>query len=247
MAHEREQLRNTGASPSGKPRAQVPRLCGEQDLGRPLDEERFDTVANAALETFAREGYKGASTEQIARKAGMSKGLLFFYFRNKRELYLRTLDWLYEKTVSIVIDEHFWEIDDFFELMQYAARSKAHIMRRYPWALEFCLRAYYPQHRDVADTLNRWNTQVIEQTTSTFMKNVDWSRFRPEVSPQQALNMLIWLADGWTHAHLAAEKPIDIDELLSDFESMCDMVRCWAYKPEFQHPAPQEAGPVPQP
>lgn len=234
MTHEHAQPHSTAASTGAAQRRQVPRLCDEPAPEHPLDEERFDKVANAAIEAFAREGYKGASTEQIARSAGMSKGLLFFYFRNKRELYLRTLDWLYEKTVNIVVDEHFWEIDDFFELMQYAARSKADIMRRYPWALEFCLRAYYPQHRDVTDTLNRWNTQMIEQTLSTFMRNVDWSRFRDEVPPQQALNMLIWLADGWTHAHLAAEKPIDIDELLSDFNGMCDMVRSWAYKPEYQ-------------
>ena len=53
-----------------------------------LPENRREAIANAALETFGRNDYKSASTEAIARRAGISKGLLFFYFKNKKELYL---------------------------------------------------------------------------------------------------------------------------------------------------------------
>ena len=56
-----------------------------------LPEERQEAIISAAVETFGSNDYKSASTEDIARKAGISKGLLFFYFKNKRDLYLLSL------------------------------------------------------------------------------------------------------------------------------------------------------------
>ena len=47
-----------------------------------LSPENQARITNAALEVFARNDYKHASTDDIAAKAGISKGLLFYSFRN---------------------------------------------------------------------------------------------------------------------------------------------------------------------
>ena len=44
-----------------------------------LPEEKRQRILNAALEAFAKHEYKKASTDDIAAKAGISKGLLFYY------------------------------------------------------------------------------------------------------------------------------------------------------------------------
>lgn len=111
-----------------------------------LDPQRQEAVVRASMEAFGRHAYKDASTDDIARAAGMSKGLLFFYCKNKKQLYLRTMDYLYDKIVELVVDDRFWEIDDFFELMEYSATQKVNVINRFPWTLEFCLRAYYPEY-----------------------------------------------------------------------------------------------------
>jgi AcrR family transcriptional regulator len=43
-------------------------------------------IMDAALEIFAQEGYHPASISKIARKAGVSKGLMYNYFESKEEL-----------------------------------------------------------------------------------------------------------------------------------------------------------------
>jgi TetR/AcrR family transcriptional regulator len=58
-----------------------------------------DKILDAALEVFADCGFKGATIDQIATRAGLSKPNLLYYFRRKKDLYLavleRTLDmWL---------------------------------------------------------------------------------------------------------------------------------------------------------
>ena len=61
-----------------------------------LPEEKRQRILNAALEAFAKHEYKKASTDDIAAKAGISKGLLFYYFHNKKELYLYLLEYANE-------------------------------------------------------------------------------------------------------------------------------------------------------
>ena len=48
-----------------------------------LPDEKQQQILDAAAEVFSREDYKRASTDDIAARAGISKGLLFYYFKNK--------------------------------------------------------------------------------------------------------------------------------------------------------------------
>ena len=46
--------------------------------------EKQTEIINAAIEVFGRNEYKKASTEEISRRAGISKGMLFYYYKNKK-------------------------------------------------------------------------------------------------------------------------------------------------------------------
>jgi AcrR family transcriptional regulator len=50
--------------------------------------ERREDILAVALEHFASGGYRGASTDAIAREAGISQPYLFRLFRTKQELFL---------------------------------------------------------------------------------------------------------------------------------------------------------------
>ncbi|MDD3656837.1 MAG: TetR/AcrR family transcriptional regulator, partial [Atribacterota bacterium] len=50
-----------------------------------LESEKQERIINAALKEFARNGYGKASTNEIIKQAGISKGSLFNYFNNKKE------------------------------------------------------------------------------------------------------------------------------------------------------------------
>src|SRR5262245_58656176 len=57
---------------------------------RQTADERRQAVLDAATHEFAVKGYHGASTEEIARAAGISQPYLFRLFGSKKELYLAT-------------------------------------------------------------------------------------------------------------------------------------------------------------
>ena len=57
-----------------------------------LSQEKQRRIIDAGMEVFGRNEYKKANTEDIAAKAGISKGLLFYYFKDKNKLRLLLTD-----------------------------------------------------------------------------------------------------------------------------------------------------------
>ena len=50
-------------------------------------EDRPQEITAAAFEAFAQHGYSATKVEDVARRAGVSKGLLYLYFKTKEELF----------------------------------------------------------------------------------------------------------------------------------------------------------------
>jgi AcrR family transcriptional regulator len=61
-------------------------------------EERREDVLAAAREVFAEHGLSGASTDEIARRAGISQPYLFRLFHTKKELFLAAVERCYVET-----------------------------------------------------------------------------------------------------------------------------------------------------
>lgn len=76
----------------------IPRAAKTQRRTR-IQEEKEEQILEAALDVFSRHGFRGATIDEIAEVAGMSKPNLLYYFRTKeamhRALIERVLDtWL---------------------------------------------------------------------------------------------------------------------------------------------------------
>src|SRR5436190_23054570 len=56
-----------------------------------IQREKQDLILEAALDVFSREGFRGATIDQIAEAAGMSKPNLLYYFPRKEEIYERLM------------------------------------------------------------------------------------------------------------------------------------------------------------
>lgn len=66
------------AKPRGKPITRIQR-------------EKRDVILEAALDVFSEKGFLGATIDQIAEAAGMSKPNLLYYFPRKEEIYKRLM------------------------------------------------------------------------------------------------------------------------------------------------------------
>jgi TetR/AcrR family transcriptional repressor of mexJK operon len=73
------------------------------DMGRPLTlraRAKRQAIAEAALRVFLRRGFAGASVDEIATEAHVSKPTIYAYFTNKDALFRRLLAMLVEQAQS---------------------------------------------------------------------------------------------------------------------------------------------------
>lgn len=57
-----------------------------------IKEDRRNKIADAARALFTDFGYKSVSMEQIAQKAGVAKGTVYLYFKDKNDLFFHLVD-----------------------------------------------------------------------------------------------------------------------------------------------------------
>jgi AcrR family transcriptional regulator len=57
-------------------------------------------LIKAAQKVFTRKGYAGATTAEIARKARLTKGALYFHFKNKEDIFFAVVRALTEEAVN---------------------------------------------------------------------------------------------------------------------------------------------------
>ncbi|HVW89792.1 MAG TPA: TetR/AcrR family transcriptional regulator [Gaiellaceae bacterium] len=69
---------------------------------RKSKEERREEILDAALPVFAEQGLHGASTEEIARGAGISQPYVFRLFGTKKGLYLALVARCFRQTLELM-------------------------------------------------------------------------------------------------------------------------------------------------
>ena len=107
------------AHPHGKPRP----------LTR-IQREKQDIILEAALEVFSVHGFRGATIDQIAEVAGMSKPNLLYYFPRKEEIHRRLISELLVTWLA-PLREMDADGDPFPEIRSYI-RRKLEMARDFP-------------------------------------------------------------------------------------------------------------------
>ncbi|MCO5147442.1 MAG: HTH-type transcriptional regulator RutR [Aquamicrobium sp.] len=95
-----------------------------------IQTQKRELILEAALEVFSQHGFRGATIDQIAEAAGMSKPNLLYYFRSKEAIHVTLMQRLLETWLAPL-----QEIDDvgdpISELSAYI-RRKLEMARDYP-------------------------------------------------------------------------------------------------------------------
>ena len=87
----------------------LPASAGQKTKTPMSSDEKRERILRAAEELFARQGYAKTTMEQIVAKLGMTKPFVYYYFRNKQEIF-ETLSW--RPTVECFSSMDFPEDDD---------------------------------------------------------------------------------------------------------------------------------------
>lgn len=196
-----------------------------------LPQDRQRQIINSALKVFSQSSYYQTSTLEIAREAGISKGLLFHYFKNKKELYL----FLYEYCVNLVQNEieknRNMEVTDFFEILLQSQKLKCKLMKEYRYIYEFIVKVYVENDEDVTDDIVRFSKPFINDNYRLFFERIDTKKFREGVDIHLLFQSLQWCADGFMRNALTTNK--SIDEIDLEFTKILELYKQNFYKEGF--------------
>ncbi len=200
-----------------------------------MEEEKRERIIHVALKEFSR-GYTAASTDDIVKEAGISKGLIFHYFGSKRGLYLFLIKYAlniyfteYEKVMS--------EGYDLLENIRIGSKLKIELSIRYPLVFGFLLKAYaamsdvFPEGLP-GDLLNL--TQMGMQQICQRSNN-DEALFKEGIDSTKAQNIILWTINGFIDSLLRYGDDVDAykahyDEMVKELDEYLQTLRKILYR-----------------
>ncbi len=191
-----------------------------------MKSEKQARILNAGFKSFALYGYKNASTDEIIKDAGISKGLLFHYFESKVGYYAFSYDYAV-RFLELAFD-HFGApgTHKFSEVAHNTLQAYFTVARTYPYALLLLEQAKFENYTEAmlaTESSRQLYEDLIEKRKAQIDKN--------SVAAGTDLNMLLNLVDYIIFGELRrtlAEGSFLPDRLLSQISREIDML-CKAY------------------
>ena len=186
-----------------------------------LPEEKQLAIINAGYRVFSQNSYKKSPMSEIAAEADISKSLLFYYFRNKRELYLYLLDTAVETTYKYMRDYGSSDEDGFFDIIYKGIKAKVAMMKKHPDITAFTLKGYYETDPEVYDEI-----QEIIGRTASYEANAEFFRLDPDKFVEgldlQMMYTDIYLATEGYLWEKTLRGILNVEEAENDFKKMID-------------------------
>lgn len=200
-----------------------------------LNPEKQERILNAALKEFAQKGFENASTNEMVKEAGISKGLLFHYFKNKKELYL----FLYDHFVEILMKEFYEELNleetDIFARLKNLMLLKSRLIIRHPEIFNFMVKAKLETSDEVREHLTQSSKDMLQSSYATIFQNIDYSKFKEGTDIQKAINIIFWTLEGLSNKtieqlKLSNETNFDFTEAFAEVDVYIEMLKSTFYK-----------------
>ena len=175
-------------------------MIGRFDSFYSLEHEKQKHIIDAAMLEFGEKGFKHASTNAIVEKAGISKGMLFYYFGSKEELF----DFIFDYTLEFWKAEYYQTFaesagkpGDFLERCKMLSELKRKLVTGSPVIVKFLEQIYMPDPEEQFKKHLGEAAELKEQTRRYIYDNIDYSLFRDDIDPKDTAKYIKWLMDSY--------------------------------------------------
>ena len=189
-----------------------------------LPEEKRNRIINAGFRVFSQNSYRKSPMNEIAAEAGISKSLLFFYFKNKKEFFLFLWDSVKKITIEHLQKSDVYKETDIFEMISKGLETKLAMMHKYPDMGKFALKAYYDDDEEIRDELRKVIEPFQNLSTNIMIPELDPSQFKEGIDLEMMYRDMYLASEGFLY-HEMQKKDFDVDKMAEDFRRMVDFWR----------------------
>lgn len=181
--------------------------------------EKQQKIINAGYKIFSENPYKKSPMSEISDEAEISKSLLFYYFHNKKDLYIYLFEYAKEITNKELLNIGIVESTDFFELLEKSLYAKCNLTRRYPYISAFSLRAFYEQESEIKGCIHHIFWDLYHDNNRMIQKVMENSRFHAGIDFEFMYKEITWAMNGYMHMVYMSGN-IDADKIESDLSQL---------------------------
>lgn len=199
-------------------------------------DKKRKSILDAAMVEFSK-GYTSASTDTIVKEAGVSKGLLFHHFGNKKELFLQTYDYAIETVMHEFYDLINLEQKDILERWRQIALLKMDLMQKHPAIFTFIAHASFPDSEEIQREISERLENFIHDTYPKIFYDIDRSLFRENIDIDTAIQVILFTIEGYAQGEADSQKTSEdyygeYDRYLNDLNRFITFFRSNFYKEE---------------
>lgn len=192
------------------------------------------SILNAAMAEFCN-GYEKASTDAIVKSAGVSKGLLYHYFRSKKDLFLYAYDYAVKTVMADFYDLINLDERDILERLMQIALLKMDLIKKHPMIFNFITHASFPDSEDVKSNIIEQQNKLAEDVYPKLFYDIDRSLFREDIDADTAISVIIYTIEGYAQNEANPKKSTadyygEYGRYLSDLERYIQLFRTCFYK-----------------
>jgi TetR/AcrR family transcriptional regulator len=121
------------------------------------DPGKREQILLAAEQVFAKRGFKGATTREVAEKAGIASSLIFYYFKNKMALYEAVFQSFFDQLEDLIKQNLSSDLDRLGQLKRFL----------------FTFTDYASEHRNMIRILLREiidNGRIVQKVAQEYFK-----------------------------------------------------------------------------
>lgn len=159
-----------------------------------LKKEKQDRIINAALKIFSQDDFKRASTDEIVKEAGISKGLLFHYFESKQGLY----EFVFDYSVRYMAMELGSSVSasdrDPFVIYRKQVRAETSVMGYYPYMTSFISNTFC-ERDEAVKALQEDGRKILEDIIAKHREQMNFGAIK-NVDEDMLIKLLNLTLDG---------------------------------------------------
>lgn len=169
-----------------------------------VSEQRKHQILDAAEEVFTRKGIDQARMDDIVEETGLSKGALYWYFKNKDAIIIAILDRIFQREFEQL--EYFNNsetsaVECIWLLTDTITRDMIRMLRLTPVAYEFLALAF--RSKVVQKVITQYFNRYMEILLPLIQRGIDSGEFRQVDAKEVAIaagaifegTILLWVYD----------------------------------------------------
>ena len=186
-----------------------------------LPAEKQHAIINAGYRIFSQNSYKNSPMSEIADAANISKSLLFYYFKNKKELYMFLWDKCAQLTINYLTKYQCYDCSNLFESMERGMKAKMEIIRLYPDMANFVIKAFYETNIEVANDVQNSFRKYFDLKKDKTLLKIDKEQFVEGIDIEMMYKDMYWASEGFLW-EMVRKGQVDMAEMEKGFRRLMD-------------------------